>query len=37
MRTIQPDQQLEDVCEYYRQYFEDYECHCRLLNNRADR
>jgi len=30
MYKVQPNKDLEDVCAYYQQYFEGYECHCRL-------
>lgn len=33
LNDIQPKEELRDVCEYYRQYFEDYECHCQLNEN----
>ena len=25
---IEPAQELRDVCGYYKQYFDDYECNC---------
>ena len=37
MYTVQPDEQLQDVCAYYQQYFEGYECHCRLLSKGSNR
>ena len=27
---VEPVEELSDVCEYYRQYFDDYECNCQL-------
>jgi hypothetical protein len=27
---VEPNEALRDVCGYYQQYFEDYECHCML-------
>jgi hypothetical protein len=27
---IDPAEELRDVCGYYQQYFEDYECNCML-------
>jgi len=30
MYKVEPNKDLEDVCTYYKQYFEDYVCHCRL-------
>jgi len=26
--AIDPAEELRDVCGYYQQFFEDYECHC---------
>lgn len=30
--NVDPDNDLRDVCEYYRQFFPDYECNCQLDN-----
>ena len=27
---VEPNEALRDVCGYYQQYFEDYECHCMM-------
>lgn len=27
---VEPAEELRDVCEYYKQYFEDYECNCQI-------
>eukprot|EP00816_Leptocylindrus_hargravesii_P006136 CAMPEP_0196818566 /NCGR_PEP_ID=MMETSP1362-20130617/66244_1 /TAXON_ID=163516 /ORGANISM="Leptocylindrus danicus, Strain CCMP1856" /LENGTH=244 /DNA_ID=CAMNT_0042196713 /DNA_START=170 /DNA_END=904 /DNA_ORIENTATION=- len=32
---VEPVEELRDVCEYYRQYFEDYECNCQLERNQS--
>mmetsp|Transcript_25202 Transcript_25202/g.37102 ORF Transcript_25202/g.37102 Transcript_25202/m.37102 type:complete len:320 (+) Transcript_25202:19-978(+) len=29
---LEPSQDLEDVCGYYAQFFDDYECNCQLEN-----
>mmetsp|Transcript_51709 Transcript_51709/g.155189 ORF Transcript_51709/g.155189 Transcript_51709/m.155189 type:complete len:410 (-) Transcript_51709:98-1327(-) len=29
---VEPADELRDVCGYYKQYFEDYECNCQLGN-----
>lgn len=34
--SIEIHEETRDVCEYYQQFFDDYECHCRLLNNDDD-
>jgi len=28
--NIQPSAELRDVCGYYQQYFQDYQCHCMI-------
>lgn len=28
--NIEPNRDLEDVCEYYKRFFEDYNCNCQL-------
>ena len=36
--NVMPNQELSDVCGYYKQFFEDYECNCQLddyLNNKG--
>jgi len=33
---IEPSEELRDVCEYYQQYFEDYECNCQLEQQSGD-
>ena len=30
---VEPMNDLNDICGYYQQYFEDYECNCQLNNN----
>jgi membrane associated rhomboid family serine protease len=30
MNDVQPNNDLQDVCGYYKQYFDDYECQCQL-------
>jgi len=32
MFQVEPIEDLKDVCEYYQQFFEDYECNCQLDN-----
>jgi len=27
--TTEPDANLKDVCEYYKQFYQDYECNCQ--------
>lgn len=31
--NIEPNKDLENVCEYYKQFFEDYDCNCQLERN----
>jgi len=31
---VEPNGNLKDVCGYYQQYFQDYECNCQLDNGR---
>lgn len=33
MFTTETDDEMRDICEYYRQFFEDYECKCQLDEN----
>ena len=33
---VEPMEELKDVCGYYKQYFEDYECNCQLQNGSGD-
>ncbi len=33
MFTTETDDEMRDICEYYRQFFEDYECKCQLNEN----
>ena len=28
--AVQPRNDLSDVCEYYKQFYEDYECNCQI-------
>ena len=30
MVTTETDDEMRDICEYYKQYFQDYECKCQL-------
>lgn len=30
--NVKPSGELKDVCEYYKQFFEDYECNCQINN-----
>lgn len=32
LSSIEPAEELRDVCEYYKHYFDDYECNCQLEN-----
>jgi membrane associated rhomboid family serine protease len=33
---VEPAEQLRDICEYYQQFFEDYECSCTLYGDEND-
>ena len=33
MTAVNPMDDLKDVCGYYQQYFEDYQCNCQMDNN----
>ena len=28
--SVEPIDDLQDICKYYQQYFEDYECNCQI-------
>jgi phosphotransferase system glucose/maltose/N-acetylglucosamine-specific IIC component len=28
--NVDPPEELRDVCDYYKQYFDDYECKCMI-------
>ena len=30
LNYVEPEPELRDVCDYYKRYFEDYECNCQL-------
>jgi hypothetical protein len=30
INDVQPNEELNDVCAYYKQYFDGYECQCQL-------
>ena len=30
--SVEPGADLKDVCGYYKQFFEDYECNCQINN-----
>jgi membrane associated rhomboid family serine protease len=30
IKNVHPNEELNDVCAYYQQYFEGYECQCQL-------
>jgi hypothetical protein len=30
LTQVEPMEDLSDVCQYYKQYFEGYECQCQL-------
>ena len=32
---VEPEEELRDVCEYYRKNFEEYECNCQLLDEQS--